>query len=308
MRPSKPMTLVLAAALAGAPPIASAQPPKRKSDLALRVGQIEVVRAEKFAFSLCTGQKLDPERNYGATGGFGCTPANDSVRGECAPYRFRVGTIQDGLNHHLPPGVFLEPNGVLHGRISSLGALTRPGGIVCVEDDCGSKPVCQQLELTPVKATVDTRALTAGRATLGPVAAPPAAPQPGTHTSAAAPAPPATAAPSPAGAGDAAGGSAGGGGGGGGAKAVLGGLALAGVGIAGALLIPTGDGGDGGGGGGGNSCPATRTQCCAGGFGAGCGIPQQCGCPSGLRDGGICNPSGQCAPLVGGGNRICNGC
>jgi hypothetical protein len=307
MRPSKPMTILLAAIFAGAPAFAPAQqPPRRQSDLGLRMGSIEVNRGEKFAYSLCTGQALDPNPNYGATGGFGCTPANDTVRGQCPPYRFRVGTIQDGLNHHLPPGVFLEANGVLHGRISSLGVLTRPGGIVCVEDDCGSKPVCRQLELTPVKATVDTRSLTAGRATLAPVgaAAPPAQPpaQPAANPSAAAPAT-STPVPAPVGAGDA-GDTNAAGGGGGGAGTVLAGLGIAAAAVAGALLIPTGDDA---GGGGGDSCGVTRSQCCSGGA-SGCGVQAQCQCPGGLRDGGICQAGSQCTNFFSSGRRICNGC
>lgn len=59
---------------------------------------------------------------------------------------------------------------------------------------------------------------------------------------------------------------------------------------------------------GGGSCGAvTRSACCAG-AGGGCGIPAECQCPSGLRDGGLCRTGGGCSNFMTPGSRICNGC
>ncbi len=60
--------------------------------------------------------------------------------------------------------------------------------------------------------------------------------------------------------------------------------------------------------GGGGSCGGvTRSACCSG-AGSGCGIPSQCQCPGGLRDGGICQAGGGCSNFMSPGSRVCNGC
>jgi hypothetical protein len=59
---------------------------------------------------------------------------------------------------------------------------------------------------------------------------------------------------------------------------------------------------------GGGACgDVTRSACCIG-SGGGCGIPAECQCPGGLRDGGICRAGAGCSNFMTPGSRICNGC
>jgi hypothetical protein len=161
------------------------------------IPDLAITKGQPIAFSLCDNAPVPAGGQLGATGGLSCNNPAGGVRGGCPPYKFRLADSRDALrggtfNTFLPVGLHLEPSGLIHGTVKSLGVLTKAGGVICVEDACNSKPTCKQLELQPQNPNTNTlssdTAILRQSADVSP-GGPPQEPRAQGNPSAAAPAP-----------------------------------------------------------------------------------------------------------------------